>query len=119
MSPWLTDLNGNSWMSRLVLKDTVFENTPSLAWKQHKTEKQRSDLRCCPQQHPESRLPPRKSFPVEASMAMTKDRQSQQQKTATSKEVSKAEALWLTSRKSDQTRICSILQPDPPDGTRG
>ena len=46
--PWLADLNGNSWASCLTPKDAVFENTPSLAWKQHKAEKQRSDLRRFP-----------------------------------------------------------------------
>ena len=93
-APWPADLNGNSWTSCLAPEDAVFENTLSLAWKQHKTEKQRSNVRRCPQQHPESWLSSRKSFLFEASMAMIKDRQTQQQKAATSKEVSETRALW-------------------------
>ena len=94
VAPWPADLNGNIWATRLALKDAVFENTPPLAWKQHKTEQQRSDLRRCPQHHPEPRLLPRKSFPFEALTARTEDRQTQQRKAITSKEVSEARALW-------------------------
>ena len=93
-APWLANLNGNSWTSRLTLEDAVFENTPPLAWKQHKTKKQRGDLGRYPQQHPESRLSPRKSSQFDASVAMTKGCQIQQQKATSSKEVSKARALW-------------------------
>ena len=83
----------NRWTSRLALEDAVFENTLPLAWKHHKAEKQRSDLRSCSQQHPESRLSPKKPFPFEALMAMTKDRQIQQGKATTNKEVSETRAL--------------------------
>ena len=31
VAPWLADLNGNSWMSRLAPEDAVFEITPPLA----------------------------------------------------------------------------------------
>ena len=93
VAPWLADLNGNSWTSRLAQEDVVFENTRPLAWKQDKMEKQRSNLRRCPQQHPESRLLPRKSFLCGTSMAMTKERQTQQQKMTTRKEVIEARAL--------------------------
>ena len=108
---WLADLNGNSWASCLALKYAVFENTPPLAWKQNKTEQQRSDLRRCPQQHPEPRLSPRKPFPFEALAARTEDRQTQQRKATTSKEVSEARALWRAGKvtKPEHAQFCNQI----------
>ena len=93
------------------IEGAVFEDTLPRARKQRQMAKPRSALRRHPQQHPESRPSPRKPFLFEASAAMTKDRQTQQQKAETRKEVSKAKALWRLGKvsKPEYIQFCNRI----------
>ena len=88
MTPWLANLEGNSWMDRLRPEGAVFLRIHYRVPRHSAKRQSQGELLDV------VRSSAQKAFLFKASVAMTKDRHTQQRKAATREEVSKAKTLW-------------------------